>query len=269
MGIKSDNVDLLKALHLTLNSSFAVYYFFLSSGRLASYVPALRDEDLKKLPLPAKRLPHSKLESLGEKGIDNLVQDFYSLNDIERALVTDFIDITIHDYKDSEAPIGRHPVNSLDDIKLYCEWFLNVLKSGFGDDKSICATIFNSASDRNSTFNIVAIHLDWPRKKSVDCQSLEKAELFKKLNELEQEQKRQNAQKTIFYNRVSRIYQTVPVEENGEMRKVPTVFLIKPNQVRYWTRSVALRDADEVAFDIMQWAEFDGVKKEKVLDAQQ
>jgi hypothetical protein len=66
----------------------------------------------------------------------------------------------------------------------------------------------------------------------------------------------------------SRIYQTVEVEEKGKMRKVPTVFLIKPNQVRYWTRSVALRDADEVAFDIMQWAEFEDVKREIVLDVQ-
>ena len=56
------------------------------------------------------------------------------------------------------------------------------------------------------------------------------------------------------------------MEENGKTHNVPTVFLIKPNQVRYWTRSVALRDADEVACDLMQWAECDDVKREKVLD---
>jgi hypothetical protein len=37
--------------------------------------------------------------------------------------------------------------------------------------------------------------------------------------------------------------------------EVPTVFIVKPDQVRYWTRSMALRDADEVAGDIMLWRE--------------
>ena len=33
--------------------------------------------------------------------------------------------------------------------------------------------------------------------------------------------------------------------------KVPTIYLVKPDRVRYWTRSMALRDADEVVADIM------------------
>jgi hypothetical protein len=33
----------------------------------------------------------------------------------------------------------------------------------------------------------------------------------------------------------------------------PTVFLVKPNERRYWSRSLAMRDADEVAADIFQW----------------
>jgi hypothetical protein len=35
--------------------------------------------------------------------------------------------------------------------------------------------------------------------------------------------------------------------------KIPTIYLIKPDKIRYWTRSMALRDADEVAADIMTW----------------
>jgi hypothetical protein len=38
-------------------------------------------------------------------------------------------------------------------------------------------------------------------------------------------------------------------EWQGE--QVPTVYLIKPDKIRYWTRSMALRDADEVVADIM------------------
>ena len=51
----------------------------------------------------------------------------------------------------------------------------------------------------------------------------------------------------IFYQRVARIYTSTTW--NGE--QVPTVYLVKPDKIRYWTRSMALRDADEVSADIM------------------
>jgi hypothetical protein len=59
----------------------------------------------------------------------------------------------------------------------------------------------------------------------------------------------------LYYKRVYRIYQTVTLKDGGRSRKVPTVFLIKPNQERYWTISMALRDADEVSMDIYQWSQ--------------
>jgi hypothetical protein len=51
----------------------------------------------------------------------------------------------------------------------------------------------------------------------------------------------------IFYQRVARIYESY--QWQGE--QVPTIYLIKPDKIRYWTRSMALRDADEVSADIM------------------
>ena len=41
--------------------------------------------------------------------------------------------------------------------------------------------------------------------------------------------------------------------ENG----VPTVFIVKPeSQKRFWTRSAALQDGDDVALDLFQMAQF-------------
>jgi len=268
MGIKSDNADLLASLHIVLNSSFAVYYLFLSSGRLASYVPAIRDEDLKSLPLPVKKVNVKELQTLDENNIDECVFDVYDLTSVECALVEDFFEISIHDYKDAAIPIGRNPVPPSEVMEIYCEWFLNVLKSGFGSNKHISATIFKPTHEDEPTYNVIAIHLDWPRKKEIQYEYLENSKLFEKLNDLEETLKKQSINKTIFYSRVSRIYQSMQVTENGKTQNVPTVFLIKPNQIRYWTRSVALRDADEVAFDIMQWATLDNEKKETTLNVQ-
>ena len=57
--------------------------------------------------------------------------------------------------------------------------------------------------------------------------------------------------KGIFYRRVIRCYDTVIMEN----KRVPTIYIIKPDQIRFWTRSMALRDADEVAADILNWQE--------------
>ena len=51
----------------------------------------------------------------------------------------------------------------------------------------------------------------------------------------------------IFYQRVARIYDTI----SNENVDIPTVFLVKPDQKSYWSRSAALRDADEIAAEIM------------------
>ena len=53
----------------------------------------------------------------------------------------------------------------------------------------------------------------------------------------------------IFYQRVARIYTSAQIQGQS----VPTIYIVKPDKIRYWTRSMALRDADEVAADIMLW----------------
>ena len=76
--------------------------------------------------------------------------------------------------------------------------------------------------------------------------SSELLEIMDKLNKmlLEREDTESGG---IFYQRVAKVYASV--ELNGI--NIPTVYLVKPDKVRYWTRSMALRDADEVSADIM------------------
>ena len=49
----------------------------------------------------------------------------------------------------------------------------------------------------------------------------------------------------LFGQRVARIYDA--------SSRVPTIFLIKPDQKRFWTRSMGLQDADDVAVDLFRW----------------
>ena len=49
----------------------------------------------------------------------------------------------------------------------------------------------------------------------------------------------------LFNRRIARIY-------DGSSG-VPTIFVVKPDRKRFWTRSVGLHDGDEVALDLLTW----------------
>jgi hypothetical protein len=261
------NENILASIALAYNSMLSVYFFFLTSGRLASYRPSLRNEDIKTLPVvPSPGLSLDLLYKLTHTEIDKRIFDLYHLNSIERVLVSNFVHITLPDSKSVHVAQPRQSVTSScqhkgDALQLYCEWFLNVLKSGFGDDKSICATIFTTDSDTNVPYCVVAIHLDWPQHQTISYKDLRKKDLLLKLADLDLLFQEQN-NGTIYYRRVCRVYQNLSVMDHGGERNIPTVFLIKPNQFRYWTRSIALRDADEVTADLHRWSQLEPSEKE-------
>ena len=53
----------------------------------------------------------------------------------------------------------------------------------------------------------------------------------------------------IYFQRIAKVYG--PYHHGGI--EFPTVYVVKPDRIRYWTRSAALRDADEVAVDVRTW----------------
>jgi len=274
MGVKERSEHTLTAFAIAANSSFAVYYYYLTSGRLASFIPSLRKEDFETLPLPnTSEITFSQLLTMSLSDIDSVAFDLYGLTEVDRVLVSNVLDISIPDFKGKlhEIPPGRQPIETLSnkrskEMSQYCEWFLRVLKSGFGDDKSICATIFTSNSGTNLPYCIVAIHLDWSEHKPISHEYYHKEDLLRKFANLELEFQKQN-NGAIYYRRVCRVYWNIQVTDHGVKRNIPTVFIIKPNQHRYWTRSVALRDADEVASDLLHWSQLSSQEKEPLSHA--
>ncbi|MFZ2630645.1 MAG: N-6 DNA methylase [Desulfosalsimonadaceae bacterium] len=267
MGIKA-NERALAIYAIAANSSFAVYYYYLTSGRLASYRPSLRKGDLERLPFPkSSKYTCTQLSNMSLDEIDRISFRLYGINEVEQGLVDDFLLISLCDFKSKAYEISNgykelQFCTNKDNggITQYCEWFVKVLKSGFGQEKSICASIFLPASGANFPFCLVGIHLDWPGQETIRYERIGNDDLLSRIAELDRAfQSRAGSNETVFYRKVSRIYQTIQVSVKGEERHVQTVFLIKPNQVRYWTRSAALRDADEVAFDFIQWSDPDAV----------
>jgi len=267
-GVQAPDPESLAAFAVGIRSAMGAFFFYLSSGRLASYRPTLRKCDLERFPLPTKwNLSLNQIISMKDKEIDARAFSLYKLKPVDCALVEDFFNITLRDFKETECVVpGKQPVwkpgaTTCENLEIYCEWFTDVLRSGFGPDKAVCATILHPGNTGSFPFCVIGIHFDWAGRDQTRYQEVTSAQILDTLRALDaHEESRNERWEGICYRRVSRVYQSSPVEQNGTVHKVPTVFIIKPNQVRYWTRSIAMRDADEVSSDIVQWSQMNATQ---------
>jgi hypothetical protein len=251
-SVHADDPHILDAACLVLNSSAAVYYLLLTSGRLASYRPEPNKEDILRVPIaePRAGLLHN-IDSLRE--LDARCFQALELSAAEAVHVEDLNSITLRDFKGDASSPGRQPTKrgAEADLKAYARSFIGVIKAGFGSDKRVCATVFQEKGNVNLPVRLVAVHLGWPESDDFRCEPLLPGELRSRLEELNEKFLGTPAGREggIFYQRVARVYDTV--ERHGV--NVPTVYVIKPDRLRYWSRSAAMRDADEVAADLMSW----------------
>lgn len=240
-------MSILEAASVSHNSKVAVYYHFLTSGRFAAYRPKLSKDEILKLPIP---FPEPKLldgiTSYSE--LDYRAFDLFGLKDAERVLIEDTIEYTINDFLGGSKSKGRQPTSLGDNteneahLRSYCAYFLRVLKAGFGSEKSVSATVFRCPSE-SMPYRLVAFELGNDASNEVEVKNIKSATLIKELERMNKKLRRTSD--GIYNQRVARIYEA--------SKGVPTVFVIKPDQKRFWTRSMGLQDGDEVALDLFKW----------------
>jgi hypothetical protein len=122
-----------------------------------------------------------------------------------------------------------------------------VLKAGFGQEKDIAATIFQE-EDTNAPlpYRLVAFELGRAADSEILVKRIDLPELLQEFDRLNGNvEDGWPIRSGALHQRVARIYQST----NG----IPTVFVIKPDMCRYWTRSAGLSDADDVALDLFRW----------------
>jgi type I restriction-modification system DNA methylase subunit len=256
--VHTGDIHLLEVACLSYNSKLATYHLLLSSGRFSSYRPEPNGEDLLRVPIPEYREEITEnLETFDD--VDHKIYDAFSLKESEKILIEDTFNYTLPDFKGDSASPGRQKTHRKatnlfknqeePELTQYCEYFMRVIRAGFGQDKQICATIFQESTSDYLPVRLVAIYLNKSIHDRIKVETINSQTLLDRLNQLNKLFMEQDNTDTggIFYQRVARVYAST--ELNGE--QIPTVYLIKPDKIRYWTRSMALRDADEVSSDIM------------------
>ena len=257
--VNEEHSKLLGIACLSYISKLAVYYLLLSSGRFASYRPEPNIEDLLRVPIP--KCSEGITENLKTfDDVDHQVYDDFSLKESDKTLIEDLFNYTLPDFQGDSSSPGRQKTHRVvvnlfetqeePELKEYCEYFMHVISAGFGEDKEVCATVFKESPNNHLPVRLVAIHLNRTIHDGIKIQPINSQVLFKRLNRLNNLfiQEDDSTAGGIFYQRVARIYASF--EWHGE--QIPTIYIVKPDRIRYWVRSMALRDADEVAADIMR-----------------
>ena len=243
---------ILQAACLSINSQLAVYFLLLTSGRFAFYRPEVLLEEILKIPIPE---PEENMFAgiHSYTNIDSKVFDLFRLKDAEKVLIEDLCEISLPDFKGDISSPGRQRTQRHDktldepDLAKFCEYFIRVLKAGFGRGKNIAATIFQESGSDLLPYRLVAFELNRATDKPFTVVSLATSDLLSTLEALNQTwlRSRKTAGGSIYHQRIARIYEY----RDG----VPTIFILKPDARRYWTRSMGLHDGDEVAADFMRW----------------
>ena len=239
---------LLEDACLMLNSKLAVYYLLGHSGRFATYRPEPQVAELLATPIV-------RTNALGGiRSFEELDQRAFSaagLKPSERALIDHAVDIVLPELKASTQSHARERTKrgGVNGLWEYCDWFLRILATGLPSD-SLSATVFEEAEgDPRLPVRCAEIRLasGGSNREPVSVERVRAANLSARIAEVHESVDRARTTEEICPNVVRNFGFT-----KSPTARVPTVFIAKSDQARYWTPAMALRDADDVSAELLR-----------------
>ncbi len=240
--------DILEAACMAFNSMVATYFLQLTSGRMAAYRPEALIGEIRKLPFPYPGSISTEGVNNFEE-IDSRVFAAFRLKDAERVLVEDMFNYILPDFRGDKNRPGSQRTASSDRnapeplLGDYCRYFMRVLKAGFGQERAIRATIFRPPPGTPLPYRLIAFELGKDELPDVTIHDIGSVALIERLENLDHDSGL--GRRGIYVHNVTRIYDS----STG----TPTIFMLKPDMARHWTRSTALSDGDDVALDLFRW----------------
>jgi hypothetical protein len=233
------------------NSKLAVYYLMHTSSRFATFRQEVNADELLKIPLPASPVGLDGVSDPAD--VDERVRAAFHFKPPDWTLIEDAFEYTMEAFNTPESGPKGTARRVADErmLERYGETIIRVLRAGFGQDKRIRVSVFRASGTQTAPVHLVAVHLDWPGDDlGVRFEKIDGGTLIHRLIELTQLMERRSGNGANVRRRVFRTYDTVA---HGRVR-VPTIYMGKPNFQQYWTRSMAMGDADAIAADLLRLA---------------
>ena len=242
---KKSDLDQLAACCLSINTNIALYYEILTSRSWLVERDYFEKEEIMNLPMPENVLALKEIDyiflneisknSEADDIVNQLAIKRYHLSESEIIQINDTIKYTLDYYRKKNRSIAVKPVDE-SALGEYIDTYCDALNSSFSSpNKYFRGTIY----DGEGPLRAISTKLvENPEKMDVNYTLNDDLESV--LNRLD-EQLIEEMSPSIYIRRNLRRY-------SGD-----TTFIVKPNQMRYWTKSAALRDADETYKDIMSF----------------
>ncbi len=247
ISFPSDQENLAHYINGIINSSFASYFLFLTSSSWGVERDELKPLDLSHLPVPTPNEENANLvskivviehqvrtSSSAEhqsliRQLNEAVFELYGLDQTERVLVEDGVNFTINLRMEREASIAlRKP--TLDELKLYALQLIGVIQPFLHTlrERVLVAEVIRVS---NSPLQVVKLSFVPAPEPEHIVQITQAQELKAVLSRIAEHLPQQIADQ-IYTRRDLRIY-------TGQ-----DIYIVKPAQKRYWSRSAGLNDAD-------------------------
>ncbi len=243
---KESELNQLAACCLFINTNLGLYYEMLTARKWLVERDAFQKEEIMDIPMPKNILDINNItyefltdlskNPKADEIVNELVTDLYGLNESEMILVDDAINYTLDFFRKKGKSIAIEPVNE-NIMEEYIYTVCKILNNSFSSPMKVFTGTSNIG---NSPLTVVLVSLenksDDP-KISVCAQDDELKNVLDRLEEI------------LIQERSPSIY----IRRNIRRYSGNTVYIVKPNQKRYWNKSSALRDADEIYAEIMSF----------------
>ena len=238
------------------NSQFATYFLFLTSSRLGHYITEVPTKELMRLPLlPTK--PLKTVRSFQE--IDDAVSNGGALTAADKIILEDILEVSLPDAlrqtpgRGRESTTRRAGRKNESELKAFAKTFVRVIQETFGKDKPISATILQEAENHTQLpLRVVTFHIGEKRDPQLEIEPIDTELLLDQLGDFHRNVLSKKARTAnndgLGFQRVVFLFQ------RDKAKNVTNLTIIKPDEYRYWTRSQAMRDADELSVSILRTA---------------
>ena len=250
-GIHHNNSSLLKAITALINSDFSSYFLFFHSASWGIEREEIKPEDIKKLPLIPESFVSKIEKSFNEisadaftnnkliiREINSKVLEAFGLTGNEIILIKDFINYKQNLFFKGQKstalkPIAQQKPETIPYAEMLCSEINKFFKSG---DLNINARVYNVSPHTPLTLVVIQF---------VNKNMLEPPVLIEANNDF------QKNLDVINEYTITEYAQSIYVRKQVRYYTDDTIYIAKPNQKRFWTRSQAIDDAASIINELM------------------
>lgn len=171
-----------------------------------------------------------------EKKIEVAFWEALKLSETDKVLIQDLLDYQLDAFQSGQKSKAYKPCE-VEDCEAYAQYLCNTINDflSYTPELTVWASVFKI--EKRTPLNVVMLQLN--REKSAGfIQTIDGRDINPILKDLERHSYEEHSE-SIYYRKFFRYYSD------------DVVYIVKPNEKRFWTRSLGLNDADEIILEIL------------------